>query len=76
VTYAGLSKEEKEMIDSKLKNEWDYEMVMGEKYDEGKLEGRLEGKLEIAKTMKADGFTLAQISKYTALSNDEIEALD
>ncbi len=46
VAYASLTKEEKHMIDFKLKNKWDYHMVMTEKYDEGKLEGELKGKLE------------------------------
>ena len=42
---------------------------------ESKLEGKLEGKLEVAKQMKLDGMSIAQISKYTELSVEEIEKL-
>ena len=38
-------------------------------------ESKLEGKLEVAKQMKLDGMSIAQISKYTGLSIEEIEKL-
>jgi predicted transposase/invertase (TIGR01784 family) len=42
---------------------------------EGKIEGKREAKIEVAKNMKAEGFTLSQIAKITGLTETEIEAL-
>jgi predicted transposase/invertase (TIGR01784 family) len=46
---------------------------------EGKIEGKVEGKIErtneLAKSMKADGMSYDKISKYTGLSEEEIEKL-
>ena len=43
--------------------------------EEGKEEGREERNMEIAKTMKAEGFSSEQITRLTGLSIEEIEKL-
>ena len=42
---------------------------------EGKIEGIIEGKIEVAKEMKGDGISIGKISKYTGLSEKEIQDL-
>ncbi len=55
------------------------ETVKRQERREGKLEGKLEGKREeaiaIAREMKKDGISMAQIVKFTKLSLKEIEKL-
>ena len=53
---------------------WALEVTKGVREKE-KLESKREGKLETAKQMKRDGMSIAQISKYTELSVEEIEKL-
>ena len=42
---------------------------------EGKIEGKLEGKLEVAKIAKLQGLSTKDISKFTGLSEKEIDEL-
>ncbi len=55
------------------------EELARDKMEEGKIEGKIEGILEekvnIAKTMKAEGFSLEQIAKITNLPIEEIKEL-
>jgi len=48
---------------------------MEEQFGKGKLEGKIEGKIEIAIEMIKDGETHDRISKYTGLTDEEIEKL-
>ena len=52
---------------------------LAEGHEKGLAEGLAEGKssatIEIAKSMKAEGMTIAMISKFTGLSAEEIETL-
>jgi predicted transposase/invertase (TIGR01784 family) len=71
------------MYDSSLKYKWDNKNVVDyarqEGMEQGMLKGIEKGKLEkaitIAREMKNDGLPLAQISKFTKLSIEEIEKL-
>ncbi len=42
---------------------------------EGKVEGKAEGKAEVALNLIAEGFDNARVSKFTGLSEEEVEAL-
>ena len=42
---------------------------------EGRIEGIIEGKIEIARKLKADGFSNAQIAKITGFTEQEIREL-
>ena len=42
---------------------------------EGRAEGRAEGKKDIARKMKSKGFSAADISEMTGLTDEEIETL-
>jgi hypothetical protein len=66
-----LTKEEKAMYDSNLKYKWDNKNVL----DFAVKEAKLEEARGIALEMKKDGLPLAQISKFTRLSIEEIEKL-
>ena len=84
---ARFSPEEREAYEDSLKYYRDLKNVVDTARDEGKEEGREEGKeegkeegreernMEIAKTMKAEGFSSEQISRLTGLSIEEIEKL-
>ena len=69
--YTNLTKEEKTMYDSSLKYKWDNKNVL----DYAVKEAEYKNSLAIAKEMKKDGLPLAQISKFTKLSIEEIEKL-
>ena len=69
--YTNLTKEEKTMYDSSLKHKWDNKNVL----DYAVKEGKLEEAKAIAREMKKDGLPIAQISKFTKLSIEEIEKL-
>lgn len=43
--------------------------------EEGREKGRLERDIEIAKEMKKEGLPIAQISRFSGLSEQEIEKL-
>ncbi|SEO97026.1 conserved hypothetical protein (putative transposase or invertase) [Mucilaginibacter sp. OK283] len=81
--YISLTKEEKTMYDSSLKYKWDNKNVMNyavstaETWGEAKgmEKGEYKKALDIAREMKKDGLPLAQISKFTKLSAEEIEKL-
>jgi hypothetical protein len=59
------------MYDSSMKYKWDNKNVL----DYAVKEAKLEEDREIAREMKKEGLPLAQISKFTKLSIDEIEKL-
>ena len=42
---------------------------------EGRAEGRAEERVEIARKMKAKGFTASEVSEMTGLNEEEIRAL-
>lgn len=69
--YTNLTKEEKTMYDSSLKYKWDNKNVL----DYAVKEAEYKKALDIAREMKKDGLPLAQISKFTKLSVEEIEKL-
>jgi len=69
--YTNLTKEERNMYDSSLKYKWDNKNVLDTAVNEAKLEEAR----EIAREMKKDGLPIAQISKFTKLSIEEIEKL-
>jgi len=43
--------------------------------DSSKEEGKIERSIEVAKEMKSDGISIEKISKYTGLSQKEIQGL-
>jgi len=79
------------MYDSSLKYKWDNKNVldyavstaeargeakgMEKGMEKGIEKGKLEEAIAIAREMKRDGLPLAQISKFTKLSAEEIEKL-
>jgi len=69
--YTNLTKEEKAMYDSSLKYKWDNKNVL----DYAVKEAEHKKTIDIAIEMKKDGLPLAQISKFTKLSIEEIEKL-
>jgi predicted transposase/invertase (TIGR01784 family) len=81
--YTNLTKEEKTMYDSSLKYKWDNKNVidyarqegMEKGMEKGMKKGKLEEAIAIAHEMKKDDLPLAQISKFTKLSVEEIEKL-
>jgi predicted transposase/invertase (TIGR01784 family) len=77
--YINLTKEEKIMYDSSLKYKWDNKNVMDYAVSTAEARGMEKGEykkaLDIAREMKKDGLPLAQISKFTKLSVQEIEKL-
>jgi len=71
------------MYDSSLKHKWDNKNVLdyavstaeAKGIEKGIEKGKHEEAVTIAKEMKKDGLPLAQISKFTKLSIEEIEKL-
>ncbi len=59
------------MYDSDLKAKWDYENSI----DFAKEVAEHEAAIKIARKMKEGGISVAQISKFTSLSIEEIEKL-
>lgn len=79
---SNLTKEEKEMYDSNLKAQWDYEDSIAFASEKGIEKGiemerakALEEKKAMAKTFKNLGISAADIAKGTGLSIEEIEKL-
>jgi predicted transposase/invertase (TIGR01784 family) len=76
---AKYSREELEIYEESLKYYRDLNNIVYSAKVEGKIEGKVEGKIErtneLAKSMKADGMSYDKISKYTGLSEEEIEKL-
>ena len=64
----------KEYEDS-LKTYRDLKNSLDTAEEKGRNEGRAEEKLDIARKMKSKGFTAADISEMTGLSDEEINAL-
>jgi predicted transposase/invertase (TIGR01784 family) len=89
--YTNLTKEEKTMYDSSLKYRWDNKNVLDyalkEGFEQGVEQGIEQGiekgiergehnkAIAIAREMKKEGFSTEQISKFTGLSNDEINGI-
>ncbi|QEC80377.1 hypothetical protein FSB76_03250 [Mucilaginibacter ginsenosidivorax] len=63
------------MYDSSLKYKWDNKNVVDYAWQEGMEKGEYKKALDIAREMKKDGLPLAQISKFTKLSAEDIEKL-
>jgi hypothetical protein len=59
------------MYDSNLKSRWDYENSI----EFAKEEAKHKKALDIAREMKEDGISIAQIIKFTKLPIEEIEKL-
>lgn len=72
---AKYSKQEQELYEESLKYYRDLKNVVDTAFEEGEVKGKIEGKIEIAQGMKADGVPIEKISKYTGLSEEEIEKL-
>ena len=70
-----LSKEERRRYENSVNVYRTNLCVMDAAKEEGREEGRQEERLANARSMKAEGFTNAVISKITGLSEDEIAAL-
>ena len=70
-----LSKEERERYENSVNVYRTNLCVLEAAKQEGFEEGRREVRLANARSMKAEGFTNAVISKITGLSEDEIAAL-
>jgi len=73
--YSNLTKEEKIMYDSSLKRKWDNENALDYAIREAKRQGRYEEAIEIARELKKEGMPVAQIARFTKLSEEEIEDL-
>ena len=43
--------------------------------EEGRAEGRTEGKMEVARNMKSSGMSLADIVRFTGLTEEQVNAL-
>jgi len=80
---AKLTPEELGQYEYRLKNYRDLKNVIQTAFDEGKAKGRLEGllevkleaKLEMARTLKENGATKANILQITGLTEKQIEDL-
>jgi predicted transposase/invertase (TIGR01784 family) len=72
---AKYSREEMEIYEESLKYYRDLNNIVYSAIVEGKVEGKIERTYEMAKSMKADGMPFEVISKYTGLSEDEINNL-
>ena len=70
-----LSKEERRRYENSVNVYRTNLCVMDAAKEEGREEGRQEVRLANARSMKAEGFTNAVISKITGLSEDEIAGL-
>ncbi|MBD0376656.1 MAG: PD-(D/E)XK nuclease family transposase [Flavisolibacter sp.] len=68
---ANLAPADLDKYENSLKAYRDLKGVIDTAFDEGKMEG----KMETAKVMKAEGEPLEKISRYTGLSEDEINKL-
>ena len=66
-----MNLQKKEQYEESLKYYRDLKNVV----DASKEEGIIEGKIEVAKEMKGDGISIGKISKYTGLSEKEIQGL-
>ncbi|ACU03288.1 Rpn family recombination-promoting nuclease/putative transposase [Pedobacter heparinus] len=69
--YANLTKEERDMYNTSLKQKWDSKNVLDYAVEEAKHKKAV----EIARQMLSDNLPIDQIIKYTKLSKEEIQAL-
>jgi hypothetical protein len=60
---------------ARMFEEFNREQVKRETFEEGRQEGKQEGKLEIARSLLAEGMSLAMTAKVTGLSEAELAAL-
>ncbi|HEY8780427.1 MAG TPA: hypothetical protein VIM16_02330 [Mucilaginibacter sp.] len=63
------------MYDSNLKARWDYENSIAYAEEKAAEKARHEEALNIAREMKKEGISVAQIIKFTKLPIEEIEKL-
>jgi len=78
-----LSKEDRQKYDHALKRYRDTLNAMTgaeikgreEGREEGRAEGRAEGKVEVARNMKSSGMSLADIVRFTGLTEEQVNAL-
>ena len=70
-TVAKFSDAERRQYETSLKEYWDYTSTL----ETAERKGMLKEKIETARKMKADGFVVDLIAKYTGLSTEEILAL-
>lgn len=73
--YANLTKEERDMYNTSLKQKWDNKNVLDYAVEQAKQKGEYKKAIEMAKEMLADGFPIDQIVKYTKLSEEEVQAI-
>ena len=74
-TVAKYSDAERRQYETSLKEYWDYTSTLETAERKGEKKGMLKEKIETARKMKADGFVVDLIAKYTGLSTEEILAL-
>ncbi|BDS09947.1 Rpn family recombination-promoting nuclease/putative transposase [Aureispira anguillae] len=72
---AKFSPKEKQLYEESLKYYRDLKNVVDTSKAEGIEEGIKKGRQDVAKEMKADGFSVSKIAQYTGLSEDEINRL-
>ena len=72
---AKFSPEQVRYYEDSLKYYRDIKASLDTKFEEGKIEGKIEERYELAKKAKAMGIAIADISKLTGLSEDEIDKL-
>jgi predicted transposase/invertase (TIGR01784 family) len=72
---AKYSKEEQQLYEDSLKYYRDLKNVVDTAFEDGEINGMIKRNYEVAKEMKADAVPIEKISKYTGLSEEEIENL-
>ena len=72
---ATFSSEELRAYEDSLKAYRDIKNSIDTAKREGRAEGRAEERVEIARKMKAKGFTASEVSEMTGLNEEEIRAL-
>ena len=76
---ARFSPKERREYGESIKNYWDYTSTMTTSYNKGVAKGREEGRaeerLEMARKMKAKGYSAEDLSEITGISLEEIEAM-
>ena len=72
---AQYSEVERRQYEASLKDYWDYNNTLETREAKGEAKGRAERNLEIARSMKAKGYPLADIADITGLTPEEIQTL-
>ena len=70
-----FSREELADYENSLKHYRDMKNVLDTAVGEGEVKGRYEKAVEVARQCLADGLSMAQVMRYSGLSEAEIEAL-